>query len=800
MTDYAKLVIEADTSDLKGAVQDLNRLEEAARGMSREASIANVTNKKNLVELAKNNVGLANSLNKQLILTKQATQEQKAYARSVLDLAKNKLILEQQNLQEAMSIDKIIVNQERLARLQKLSVVRNNSGGFSGSAANAAATGTARDMAPNRFNTGNIAAQFQDIGVTAAMGMNPLTIAIQQGTQLSAVLQTMENPLTGIAAAFRQIVSPVALLSIGLTALAVVGIQMTDWVKLGQTVLNGLADVLVESTPLVAALGTTMLVAFSPSILVAIGNITTSVITLGTSALVAGASFARAWVLANPLTALAGILTAITVFSANAFEPVRDLVNKVIGAFVKAGIFSLAAVNKLALDVIKNFEGMANGVINVANDLLSKLPEFMGGSNAAIGRADFSGLYSGFENNINAMNELLASNQNVDYFGNIQNGISNLTGMAADKLRGFSGELGKLKAEQDAKKIEDPYGDIIKGAEKRVESLRIEQMTIGKTTLEAVRMRTESDLLLQAKDKELKLTKAQAAEISNLAAETAKYEDANKRLLESYNFDKDVKNRLQDLADERAAIGQTTLEITRMRLERQLLNQIEDPTLLQSSNIKAIAADMARLTEENRKLTESYEFGTGTIKGFFVDLKDNLKQGEGLWQSFANAATKAIDSIGDKLFDLAAQDLATGLYNSTGIGGLFQSAFGGAAESLTNTVTDTPQLFKFAKGGKFGVMGESGAEAVLPLQRGSDGSLGVRLNGSESGKRDSGGNTVVNVYNNSNAKSEVTQTQTANGLQIDVVIDDMIAQKVAKQGSSTNRALSSNSNRALIRR
>ncbi len=34
------------------------------------------------------------------------------------------------------------------------------------------------------FQTANIAAQFQDIGVTAAMGMNPLQIALQQGTQL----------------------------------------------------------------------------------------------------------------------------------------------------------------------------------------------------------------------------------------------------------------------------------------------------------------------------------------------------------------------------------------------------------------------------------------------------------------------------------------------------------------------------------------------------------------------------------------------------------------------------------------
>jgi Prophage tail length tape measure protein len=38
------------------------------------------------------------------------------------------------------------------------------------------------------MHTANIAAQFQDIAVTSAMGMSPMQIALQQGTQLSAVL------------------------------------------------------------------------------------------------------------------------------------------------------------------------------------------------------------------------------------------------------------------------------------------------------------------------------------------------------------------------------------------------------------------------------------------------------------------------------------------------------------------------------------------------------------------------------------------------------------------------------------
>lgn len=75
------------------------------------------------------------------------------------------------------------------------------------------------------ISTANIAAQFQDIGVTAAMGMSPLMIALQQGTQLSAVLNTMQSPLRGLAAAFGSIINPTSLLTIGFVALGAAAVQ-----------------------------------------------------------------------------------------------------------------------------------------------------------------------------------------------------------------------------------------------------------------------------------------------------------------------------------------------------------------------------------------------------------------------------------------------------------------------------------------------------------------------------------------------------------------------------------------------
>ncbi|ENT8826013.1 phage tail tape measure protein [Proteus mirabilis] len=60
----------------------------------------------------------------------------------------------------------------------------------------------------------------------------------------------------------------------------------------------------------------------------------------------------------------------------------------------------------------------------------------------------------------------------------------------------------------------------------------------------------------------------------------------------------------------------------------------------------------------------------------------------------------------------------------------------------SNQVVSSPTLFAFAKGGtpNLGLMGEAGSEAIMPLKRGPDGSLGVRATGSNS---NASGDTII---------------------------------------------------------
>lgn len=128
----------------------------------------------------------------------------------------------------AISADEMAkaISRERQAALSSTAAIKGRNA--------ALAQGAGR--AGQGFQTANIAAQFQDIAVTSAMGMNPLQIALQQGTQLSSVLGTMGNGkqvVAGLASAFASLVSPVSLVTIGLVAGGAAAIQYFSTMEWG---------------------------------------------------------------------------------------------------------------------------------------------------------------------------------------------------------------------------------------------------------------------------------------------------------------------------------------------------------------------------------------------------------------------------------------------------------------------------------------------------------------------------------------------------------------------------------------
>lgn len=148
--------------------------------------------------------------------------------------------------------------------------------------------------------------------------------------------------------------------------------------------------------------------------------------------------------------------------------------------------------------------------------------------------------------------------------------------------------------------------------------------------------------------------------------------------------------------------------------------------------IRADTAPFEQALEGLRGLSESFGSQlTGALKGAAISgksLDDVLRR------IALNLAGMALEQ-GLKPLQGLAGSLFSGLLS--GIGGALGFAKGGVVPFASGGVVSTPTYFPIAAG--TGLMGEAGAEAILPLRRGSDGSLGVAAGA---------GGTAVNVVFN----------------------------------------------------
>ena len=111
-------------------------------------------------------------------------------------------------------------------------------------------------------------------------------------------------------------------------------------------------------------------------------------------------------------------------------------------------------------------------------------------------------------------------------------------------------------------------------------------------------------------------------------------------------------------------------------------------------------------------------------------LADNF--GQTITRSFASAiiqGRKLSDVLKGLALSLAGQALSSALKPLGGLlGQVFASAKGNVVTPFAGGgIVNSPTLFPLRGGA--GLMGEAGAEAIMPLARGGDGKLGVRMNG-----------------------------------------------------------------------
>ncbi|MFD1746540.1 phage tail tape measure protein [Rhizobium helianthi] len=139
-------------------------------------------------------------------------------------------------------------------------------------------------------------------------------------------------------------------------------------------------------------------------------------------------------------------------------------------------------------------------------------------------------------------------------------------------------------------------------------------------------------------------------------------------------------------------------------------------------------------------------------------LQGAVLQGKGL--------DDVLRGLGRRMSDMALSAALKPLQNAVaGAAGNLLGSMGKVTPFADGGVVRSPSFFSMA-GGNMGLMGEAGAEAILPLQRGPDGALGVAMTGG-------GGSAAPIVFN-------VNATDAASFRKSEGQISAMLARSVAR--------------------
>lgn len=242
------------------------------------------------------------------------------------------------------------------------------------------------------------------------------------------------------------------------------------------------------------------------------------------------------------------------------------------------------------------------------------------------------------------------------------------------------------------------------------------------------------------------------------------------------------------------------IELQRQALSTELSNY--------DSHMEGMNASRRSFTAGASRAWQEYQDSAANVSAMsqqlfsnaFSGMEDALVNfavsGKASFRDFANsvisdlariAARQAITGLVGSLFSAgvsgasgAAASPSSGSTGALGMSTSFRAyAKGGvpggnSISDYRNGVYDSPQFFAFAKGA--GVFGEAGPEAIMPLARGSDGSLGVRMVSNGGG----GGtgvtvNAPVSIVQNS---SDTGSVNTANTAASAKMLQSMITQTI----------------------
>ncbi|MGX9444914.1 phage tail length tape measure family protein [Nitrobacteraceae bacterium UC4446_H13] len=636
----------------------------------------------------------------------------------------------------------------------------------------------AKSLNKTRFETANLAAQFQDIAVQLQGGSSPFTIALQQGTQISQVLgqRGAGGVVSLLGSAFTSLLSPVSLATIGIIAFGGAAVQygakaigaiddLDDKLKAHAELIKLLKDAYGE-----AGKGVDLAMKESVAVLKTLLGLNTAE-------------------LQKQFTALA----RTAVVSMSSFETLGDAVGitiestaKKFAAF-KGPIDDLREGLKSGTPDVKGFrEAVAQIEQSSADEKVKKLAQQLLDSTDSAAKAELA-INGTAKAMRNLTAEALAATEQGEAFAKALKSLGstvspNLSdrekimknyGAALDKAGSTEERLAAARARDDQlavlssnerKKAAEDAAKSAESAQKRFESainsttkrsagLEGQIAGIGKGVGELTRLETQYRLTEAAQQAFGKVTPEIAAKIDAVAASAGKAADALARAKLSFQIGQDSQTAL--LTPEDAAIAK--------QLSQTLGTSVPDA-------LKSSYAETIRWNEALRGVSSTM---SSTMTSGLADILDGTKSASDGFAAMGKTIVRSLEEAIIKMMIIAPLMRAL----QGGIGSLIPGAGG---ISIPKFASGT----NFAPGG-LSLVGERGPELVN-LPRGSQVIPNHQLpNG--------GGNTSIVINNNTPAQVQAREVMDGRGNRsIQVTVDEMVASSMSRPGSATRGALRNN--------
>ena len=283
---------------------------------------------------------------------------------------------------------------------------------------------------------------------------------------------------------------------------------------------------------------------------------------------------------------------------------------------------------------------------------------------------------------------------------------------------------------------------------------------------------------LALRERGITLTKEQIQQAAELAKEAARALPPQKQRVELKSIEIKAANQINQLEQQQLrranSVSKAKIELNKLLTKakgeqgilndeqlKQAENQIKVNELMLKFNIliKEGVLDADELREKIEKALKALNKpGKEGMDKFKDTFKKGIQSMGDLFGNLGNAAAQAFDGLGDKLHefvttgkadfkefarsvlsDLSKIFIKAAMFNflKAAVPGLKLGSANGNAFTGSGVVpfakggiVSKPTMFQYADGasGSFGLMGEAGAEAIMPLKRGPSGRLGVEVN------------------------------------------------------------------------